>query len=70
MTFTAASLAYVSVVGLPVSIQAKWQERQSAYTGDREHPDRPIVNAPIEDRERSEATLAGRSAVELGLLSP
>jgi hypothetical protein len=41
-----------------------------AYTGDREHPDRTIVNAPIGDRERSEATLAGRSAVELALLSP
>jgi hypothetical protein len=42
----------------------------SAYTGEAEHPDRPIVNAPIGDRDRSEATLAGRSAVELALLSP
>ena len=41
-----------------------------AYTGDREHPDRPIVNALIGDRDRSAATLAGRSAVELALLSP
>jgi hypothetical protein len=42
----------------------------SAHTGEAEHPDRPIVNAPIGDRDRSEATLAGRSAVELALLSP
>ncbi len=41
-----------------------------AYTGEAEHPDRPIVNAPIGDRDRSGATLAGRSAVELSLLSP
>ncbi|HET9492333.1 MAG TPA: hypothetical protein VFR64_21625, partial [Methylomirabilota bacterium] len=43
---------------------------QSAHTGEAEHPDRPIVNAPIGDRDRSGATLAGRSAVELALLSP
>ena len=41
-----------------------------AYSGEAEHPDRPIVNAPIGDRDRSGATLAGRSAVELALLSP
>ena len=41
-----------------------------AYTGEAEHSDRPIVNAPIGDRDRSGATLAGRSAVELALLSP
>src|SRR6266849_6873563 len=34
-----------------------------AYTGEAEHSDRPIVNAPIGDRDRSGATLAGRSAV-------
>jgi hypothetical protein len=45
-------------------------ESLTAYTGEAEHPDRPIVNAPIGDRDRSGATLAGRSAVELALLSP
>jgi predicted ATP-dependent serine protease len=39
-----------------------------AYTGEGEHRDRSMVNAPIGDRDRSEATLAGRSAVELALL--
>jgi hypothetical protein len=29
-----------------------------------------MVNAPIGDRDRSGATLAGRSAVELALRSP
>ncbi len=43
---------------------------EGAYTGEAEHRDRSIVNAPIGDRDRSEATLAGRSAVELALLSP
>jgi hypothetical protein len=43
--------------------------RCGAYFGEAEHPDRPIVNAPIGDRDRSGATLAGRSAVELALLS-
>ena len=42
----------------------------TAYTGEAERQDRPIVNAPIGDRDRSGATLAGRSAVELPLLSP
>jgi hypothetical protein len=41
-----------------------------AYSGEAEHPDRFIVNASIGDRDRSEATLAGRSAVEFALLSP
>jgi hypothetical protein len=43
---------------------------KSAHSGEAEHPDRFIVSAPIADRDRSEATLAGRSAVELALLSP
>jgi hypothetical protein len=43
---------------------------RAAYTGEAEHCDRSNVNAPIGDRDRSEATLAGRSAVELALLSP
>jgi hypothetical protein len=30
-----------------------------AYSGEAEHRDRLIVNAPIGDRDRSEATLAG-----------
>jgi hypothetical protein len=48
-----------------------WKRRGvSAYTGEAEHRDRSNVNAPIGDRDRSEATLAGRSAVELALLSP
>jgi hypothetical protein len=42
----------------------------AAYTGEAEHRDRSMVNAPIGDRDRSEATLVGRSAVELALLSP
>ncbi len=42
----------------------------AAYTGEAEHSDRPIVNAPIGARDRSGVTLAGRSAVELALLSP
>jgi ATP-dependent DNA ligase len=41
-----------------------------AHTGEADHSDRLIVNAPIGDRDRSVATLAGRSAVELCLLSP
>ncbi len=41
-----------------------------AYTGEAEHRDRSMVNAPIGGRDRSEATLVGRSAVELALLSP
>jgi hypothetical protein len=47
------------------------QERAlGAYSGHREQPDRSMVNAPIGDRDRSGATLAGRSAVELALRSP
>ena len=42
----------------------------TAYSGEAEHRDRLIVNAPIGDRDRSGATLAGWSAVELALLSP
>jgi len=42
----------------------------NAYTGEAEHRDRSMVNAPIGGRDRSEATLVGRSAVELALLSP
>jgi hypothetical protein len=33
--------------------------RSAAYSGEAEHRDRLIVNAPIGDRDRSEATLAG-----------
>jgi hypothetical protein len=51
-------------------IQAATGVRRDAYSGEAEHPDRFIVNAPIGDRDRSEATLAGGSAVELALLSP
>jgi hypothetical protein len=32
---------------------------RGAYSGEAEHRDRLIVNAPIGDRDRSEATLAG-----------
>ena len=33
--------------------------KNGAYTGEREHSDRPIVNAPIADGSWSAATLAG-----------
>jgi hypothetical protein len=36
-----------------------------AYSGQPERPDRFMVNAPIGDRERSEATLGGQWMVEL-----
>jgi hypothetical protein len=36
-----------------------------AYSGEAEHPDRCIVNAPIGDRDRSGATLGDQSVVEL-----
>jgi hypothetical protein len=39
--------------------RAGWTELAavSAYTGEGEHPNRSIMNAPIGDRDRSRATL-------------